>query len=314
MPLINEPELIQRQSLPLEAKIQFSKQRIVEWDNHWDENIVVSYSGGKDSEVLLHIVRSIYPSVKAVFVHTGLEYPEIIDQVHTQSNVEIIKPKLTFQKVLEKYGYPIISKQVARYVSDCKKIGAKNEITRRLRLTGYNSKGIYCKNMILAKKWQFLIDSPFKISAICCDCIKKSPLTNYCKKHKVYPLTGEMTNDSFMRKLNYLKTGCNNFGGKHPKSTPLAIWTQQNILEYIQKFNLPISKIYGSIISNPVTNQLEFTGENHTGCTFCMFGIQYDKTPNRFQRMKITHPKMYNYCINTLGLKEVLEFINIPYE
>jgi hypothetical protein len=55
------------------------------------------------------------------------------------------------------------------------------------------------------------------------------------------------------------------------------------------------------------------TGLNRTGCMFCMFGVQRDKEPNRFQRMYYTHPKQWDYCINKLGLKEVLEYIHVPY-
>lgn len=66
----------------------------------------VSFSGGKDSTVLLDLVRSEYPNVKAVFVDTGLEYPEIRSFVKTFDNVEILKPKKNFKQVIQEYGYP----------------------------------------------------------------------------------------------------------------------------------------------------------------------------------------------------------------
>ena len=46
---------------------------------------------------------------------------------------------------------------------------------------------------------------------------------------------------------------------------------------------------------------------------FCMFGAHLEKEPNRFQRLKETHPKQYDYCINKLGLGEVLDYINVKY-
>ena len=70
-------ELRQMQSLPLELKILKTQLRIREWYEHWDGDVCVSFSGGKDSSVLLHLVRSMYPDVPAVFVDTGLEFPEI---------------------------------------------------------------------------------------------------------------------------------------------------------------------------------------------------------------------------------------------
>ena len=107
-------DLKQLQSLPLEIKIRLTQARIRQWVNEYGEDgVYVSFSGGKDSTVLLHIVREMYPNIPAVFVDTGLEYPEIRDFVKTFDNVEIVKPKKTFKKVIERYGYPFINKEVA---------------------------------------------------------------------------------------------------------------------------------------------------------------------------------------------------------
>ena len=60
-------------------KIVRSNKRIIDFYNHFDGNVYVAFSGGKDSTVLLDLVRKIYPDVPGVFVDTGLEYPEIGD-------------------------------------------------------------------------------------------------------------------------------------------------------------------------------------------------------------------------------------------
>lgn len=114
------------QALPLKLKISMTKQRIRDWvANYGVDGVYVSFSGGKDSTVLLHIAREIYPSIKAVFVDTGLEYPEIRQFVKTFDNVDWIKPKMNFRKVIEKYGYPFISKEVSECV-----YGARKYLTR----------------------------------------------------------------------------------------------------------------------------------------------------------------------------------------
>ena len=100
-------ELKQKQSLPLEAKIAMTLRRIREWYEYWDGNVYVSFSGGKDSTVLLHLVRQYYPDVPAVFSDTGLEFPEIREFVKTVPNVTWLRPALTFKKVIEKHGYVI---------------------------------------------------------------------------------------------------------------------------------------------------------------------------------------------------------------
>jgi len=110
-------ELQSMQSSPLSVKVALTKQRIREWVNHYGlDSVYVSFSGGKDSTVLLHIAREMYPEMKAVFVDTGLEFPEIRDFVKTFGNVDWVKPKMTFKQVIEKYGYPMISKEVAECV------------------------------------------------------------------------------------------------------------------------------------------------------------------------------------------------------
>ena len=114
-------ELQQMQGLPLSAKIAKTKQRIREWYEHYDGRVYVSYSGGKDSSVLLHLVREMYPDVPAVFISTGLEYPEICQYVKTYTNVEWIRPKKTFKQVCKEHGYPIISKEVAECVYDARR-------------------------------------------------------------------------------------------------------------------------------------------------------------------------------------------------
>ena len=115
-------ELKQFQAMPLEVKIAMTKVRIRDWVNYYgQEGVYVSFSGGKDSTVLLHMVREEYPDIPAVFVDTGLDYPEIRQFVKTFDNVTWVKPKLTFKQVIEKYGYPFISKEVAECVNGARK-------------------------------------------------------------------------------------------------------------------------------------------------------------------------------------------------
>lgn len=115
MPTLQELQMLQ--ALPLQAKVLKTKQRIREWVREFGEDgVYVSFSGGKDSTVLLHIVREMYPDIPAVFCDTGLEYPEIREFVKTWDNVIWLKPKMSFRKVIEKYGYPFISKEVSECV------------------------------------------------------------------------------------------------------------------------------------------------------------------------------------------------------
>jgi len=132
--------LLELQALPLERKIQISQARIIEWYKHYDGKVVVSFSGGKDSTVLLHMVRQLYPGVKAVFSNTGLEYASIQRHVKTFDNVDIIVPPMRFDQVISMYGYPLISKEVAEAIYYARRIRSQNGKVEREREREPNSK------------------------------------------------------------------------------------------------------------------------------------------------------------------------------
>lgn len=108
---LKRQQLTEMQSLPLELKIEKSKARIREWINHYGkDSVYISFSGGKDSTVLLHLIRSEFPTIEAVFVDTGLEFPEIKEFVKSFENVRTLKPVKDFKTTIEEYGYPVLSK------------------------------------------------------------------------------------------------------------------------------------------------------------------------------------------------------------
>ena len=115
-------ELQMLQALPLEVKVRKTEERIKEWvEEYGIDYVYLGFSGGNDSRVLLHISRRLFPGIKAVFVDTGLEYPEIREFVRSFDNVDWLKPKMNFKQVIEKYGYPFISKEVSECVDGARK-------------------------------------------------------------------------------------------------------------------------------------------------------------------------------------------------
>jgi hypothetical protein len=181
---------------------------------------------------------------------------------------------MRFDEVIKNYGYPAISKAVSHVV----------DIARR------NPYGRVAQNMFSAEKkgrfayhkWQFLIDAPFCISDKCCNVMKKKPSEKYAKETGRKPILGTLAEESALRYSSWIKHGCNSFQGKKPNSQPLSFWTEQDILLYLKKYNVPYCSVYGDIVytdsegfeyatSLAEDAPLKTTGCSRTGCIFCMY-------------------------------------------
>lgn len=307
------------QSLSLDRKIMITQSRIIEWYKHFNGNVYISFSGGKDSTVLLDIARKIFPDIPAVFSNTGLEYPEVRKFAKSFENVNVVYPQMTFLDVVKTYGYPIISKEVSEAIYYARRItnsdgGGRETTFKRLEFIGkrpqesrknyWDSVSIQgtirqenCRrNMLMGtmgssdgkkksafnkEKWLPIArDMPFLVSHYCCNVMKKSPLAKYQRRNKCYPYIATMAEESRMRKQAWLRHGCNAFDSKKKSSQPMSFWTEQNVLEYIKRYNLSIASVYGDIVYENEINQLTFndsvsaernlctTGCRRTGCVF----------------------------------------------
>lgn len=315
---LNAWQFSQRKYLPWEIKLKLSETRIREWYENWNGQVYLSYSGGLDSTVLLHMIRkTVGDKVPAVFSNTGLEFPEIV-RFARQAQGEYVEiypqdkdeKRITFKQVIETCGFPITSKETAMKI---RKLRHSNLSARyRNYLLNGDERG---KFGMLAKKWQFLINAPFDISEKCCDEMKKMPFTRYVKESGRVPYIGITQDEGVKRQHQYAHTGCNIYDGNTIKSQPLGFWTRQDILRYIIENDIPICSVYGDIRQNPAGIYYT-TGEQRTGCIFCAFGCHLEEEPNRFQRLMTTHPRHYQTCMdltnNGIRYQAALEYCGIP--
>ena len=304
---MNMNELKLMQNYPLDIKIAKTKNRIREFYEYFDGEVYIAFSGGNDSLVMLHIIRSLYPDITAVFVDTGVEFPEVRKFVKSFDNVVILKPEKNFSQIINEYGYPVISKDVSNSIRLARKNIADGKVTERVKQFDGSMK----RSRFNKEKWRFLLESDFKISEQCCDILKKKPFKKFEKETSLHGYIGVLASEGGVRMQGYLKTGCNNY--RFGNSKPLGFWTHQDILNYIKINNLNMCSIYGTLYFDEIKNKLRVTGEPRTGCMGCLFGCHLEKFPNRFERMKYSHPHRYKYFIEKLNYKEILDFIGVNY-
>lgn len=188
------------------------------------------------------------------------------------------------------------------------------------------------RSMYSCERYQFFLDAPFEIGQNCCNVMKKNPVKRYAKETNRHPITAMMASESRLRTQKWMKQGCNAFDAKEPMSMPMAFWTEQDVLLYIHRNKIPIASVYGDVVKeNEVEGQMDWedyglfeidrpimktTGVERTGCMFCGFGCHREKQgEGRFERMKQTHPKQYEYIMKPtsdggLWYKDVIDWIN----
>lgn len=319
------------QALPLDIKIQLSKRRLRDWINYYGvEGTYLGWSGGKDSTVVRHMIRQRWPELPSVFSNTGLEYPEVQQFVRAAKKrgepVEIIRPKMRFDEVIKKYGYPIISKEVSEKIRKARANIRDGKYSLRLCQLGvmpneygglevderYDYFSAVENSKFAVKKYRPLLDVDFLISEECCWVQKKSVMIEYEEITGRVPILGMMAAESRKRTQGWMKTGCNAFDSDRPQSNPIAFWTNQDILEYIHRYDVEIPSVYGEIVYAEEPGQIRMeeiagfeygcdklctTGCNRTGCIYCAFGAHLPNNKDRFLRLKKTHPTQYEFCI-----------------
>lgn len=355
------------QAESLDDKFQRTFANVSEWFSRWNNEVYVSFSGGKDSTVLADICarwcKVIGKPLYLVFVNTGLEYPEIQkhvkffaqwlrDKYGIEVVLEILRPEMRFDEVIKTYGYPIISKEISKVISAARRLDSKWGDVCRQKLNGTHLQKSGKESMFNCKKYAPLVDVDFDISPVCCNVMKKKPAHSYAKTTGRKPITAQMADESKLREQQWIKFGCNGFDMKSPISNPMSFWTEQDVLLYIKQMQdeydreyrrkidgiknpnirgrrrrairkwllreyesstrMPIASVYGDIVYEDEPDQMRIedfgidgggrekmvtTGCDRTGCIFCAFGCHLEKGETRFQRLKKTHPRQYEYCI-----------------
>lgn len=334
-----------KMKMDYEFKVKYAKVRAKEFAAECERrglNYHVSV-GGLDSITLLLFLRSIgidAPGISA----SSLEDPSI-QRIHRQLGVERIKPMRrkdstywTTTKVIQEFGFPVLSKELAAKIELLQHPTEKNTTVRHAILTGET--GEYGGNqthsrMRMSQKWleKFggadaegaalgYATAPFKVSSKCCYYLKERPCDLWAKEHNSVPYLGLMASEGGRRAKSLKINGCNYFGTSTIRSAPFAIFQRQDLLRLALDLHVPVPEIYGEIVRDQ-DGSLRTTGAQRTGCAMCGFGIHMDKRPHHFDQLRARNPKeweflMYHLCKDETGTDygwgRVLDYIDVGWE
>ena len=304
--------------------------------NIYNANCHVSV-GGLDSITLMLFLKEIGINVPAVSV-SCLEDKSII-KIHKELGVQMIKPYKTKTEVIRELGFPVISKEKANKISYLLNPTAQKTTFIHAIMTGDMGKqGGYkhCDRIKLPDKWIKIFggnyknhrpdldirEAPkFKVSSRCCYYMKEKPADDWAKEHNSSPYLGLMASEGGQREKGLMKNGCNYYGKKTIRSCPFAIFTRQDLLQLALDLKVPVPEIYGTI-ERDENGQLYTTKAQRTGCSMCGFGIHIEKRPHRFDRLRESNPKEWDYwmtkcCEDENGEKYgwgmVLDYIGVEW-
>lgn len=275
----------------------------VEYHNIPLDKVVLSFSGGKDSSVLLELCKELgwLNKIHIVFSNTGMEFDaiyEFINQLKQEGiNIEEVKPKTALPLIYLKYGIPIHSKYTSEmiyrlqynhfdFINDTYK--EFDELYKKYPKCKSGLMWLCNKNVKLnCPQWlkKQLKDLDFKVSNKCCELLKKRPMKEIVKKYQPkLMIMGIRKAEGGIRTIAY--KGCIQPSGSYTKFFPLFHWSDEDVWNMIKEHNIPISKAYTEY------------GSVRTGCVGCPFAKDYKK---ELEILKQYEPNKYNYSIKTYG-------------
>lgn len=273
-------------------------------------NIIVSISGGADSDVVLDIATKIdvEKKIKYVFFDTGLEYRATKDHIKFLENkynvaINIVKPKIPIPLANRKFGQPFLSKRISEMIERLQRHGfdwvdepfdvlikkyPKCKAALRWWCNDFGENSRYNIEYRKGLK-EFMIANPpnFKISQKCCQCAKKDPAKDYSKLNECELSVNGIRKSEGGVRADAHKT-CFDLPGKTPwaKYRPIFWFNNDIKTEYENLFNVTHSRCYTEY------------GLTRTGCAGCPFGRDFE---TELEIIKTYEPQLYNAVNKIFG-------------
>jgi 3'-phosphoadenosine 5'-phosphosulfate sulfotransferase (PAPS reductase)/FAD synthetase len=281
------------QSMTLDDKIGWSRA-VIEQTLPLLERPAVAFSAGKDSTVLLHLLRQYRPEIITIYGNTTIEFPECVKfarwlRDEWKLNYYEARPDVSFWWVVEQYGWPLLGKEFGVG-------GVAHKDSRSKFFADLESRGELTGG--------YAIQAEVPISSACCTFLKERPSEKVQKQLGVDGVfLGILAAESRRRMFNFLQYGEWYYAKsqKMHKCHPLAIWTDDDIWAYIRRFNVPYAPLYDMGYYN---ERGEFISHKRNGCMFCGMDIRFPN--NHLSIMRRTHPKAWRVLMINKGLGRVL--------
>lgn len=344
-----------KQQFSYEKKVEYAEQRVKDFINQCNEidfneknplgyrsNYHVSV-GGLDSITLLLFIRSLGFDPPAISV-SSLEDKSIQD-IHKQLGVISLPSAMREDgtrwnkaKILQEFGFPVLSKEIAGKIEHLQNPSDKNKTVRHAIITGETGEyGGNRKNtrMKMSQKWldkfggwdaegaALGYEHPeFLVSSKCCYYLKEKPCDDWAKEHHSVPFLGLMASEGGRREKSLMINGCNYWGKTTARSAPFAIFKRQDLLQLALDLHVPVPEIYGKI-DRKEDGTLYTTKAQRTGCSMCGFGIQLEHRPHRFDQLYDRNPKEWDFWMNRCckdadgnlyGWGKVLDYIGVDWQ
>lgn len=300
----------------LDKHISDAMHRIERLYYETDGKCYLSFSGGKDSTIVLAVIKlceeiGTIPknAIPAVFCDTKIELDVTVDFVHWvkdnwYNNVQIIKTEKSFAQVIKEYGKPFRSKMKSHHISAYQ----KNPDSKTSKYLYDDTVGKSKKIRLSNKDFHILHSSfPIKISNKCCDVMKKKPFAKYEKDNEIAGyFSGMRMLEGGQRQLVFekrIESGdkrpCTHVSGGVTSVSPIFDWTDDTCGEFIQKYSIPLSRAYTEY------------GEERTGCFLCPYGLDVDK---RLEVLHAYEPNHYKAALYFLKDVYIAQGVELPFD
>lgn len=334
-----------KMQMPYDFKVKYARRRAEEFAEECGRrglNYHVSV-GGLDSITLLVFLRSL--GIDAPGISVSFLEDISIQRVHKELGVECLLPLKrddgtywTKPKVIQEFGFPVLSKEIASKIELLQNPSEKNKTVRHAIITGetgeYGGNQLHSR-MKLPDRWLELfggyenetegtryLKPDFLVSSKCCYYLKERPCDLWAKEHNSVPYLGLMASEGGRRAKSLKINGCNYFGESTIRSAPFAIFQRQDVLQLALDLGVHVPEIYGIIDHRP-DGTLYTTKAQRTGCSMCGFGIHMEKRPHRFDMLRERNPREWEHLMyhlvqdpdgNWYGWGKVLDYIGVGWE